>query len=535
MNGRIAFLLVGVAYLSLIAIAAHSFLFTPKPVRADHNSLYVVCPDPVSEDNTTRMRVRRPGYKVVYAVIFTQHGEYTASPDDFEEYHGFKVESGSGENSLSVPIVTKEDTRPEHDETFAIGFMSDGVWHQCVITIEDDDAPAVTGVDISTRPVDGYAYRAGESIDITVDLDSKVEVEETPLLSLYIGDGDSSAWRGAEYLTGSGSRHLVFRYRVRPEDRDDDGISVAIASVGEDRRPAQGFSGNIYAKGTDVPINYAHSGAEGDWRQKVDGRPYVQSARITSSPDEGSNAYRANQTIEVSLTFDTEVVVEGDVTVALYLGLENYNWDEATRKAAYLRGSGTDTLVFGYTVRSGDMDPRGVGIIAGMDLDNIKTGFGGPGTIKARGTDVERNPFYLGTDHQPEHKVDTEPPAISSVEITSAPANGEAYDVGETISVRVSFSEQVVASGALWLELDIGGVARQATLSPEYAGILGDSLVFLYEVQEGDADADGIGVGANLLRLNGGRIQDNAGNAAGLSHDSVPTDLGQKVNAVPRD
>ena len=535
MNGRIALLLVGMAYLSLIAIAAHFFLFAPKPARADHSSLYLVCPDPVSEGNTTWMRVRRPGYKIEYAIFFTHHGNYSASPDDFEEYHGLKVESKSGENSLSVPIVTKEDTRPEHDETFAIGFKNDGVWHQCVITIADDDAPAVTGVEISTEPVDGYAYRAGEGIDVTVDFDSKVEVDGTPILSLYIGDGNDSVWRGAEYLTGSGSRHLVFRYRVQPHDRDDDGISVASASVGEDRRPTQGFSGNIYAEGTDVPINYAHSGVKGNWRQKVDGRPYVQSARITTSPGDGWNAYRANQTIEVTLTFDAVVVVEGDVTIDLHVGLEDGNYDEATKKATYMRGSGTDTLVFGYTVRPGDMDPRGVGIAAGMNLDNLKTGFGGSGTIKALGTEVERNPFYRGAGHQPEHQVDTEPPTISSVGITSTSAVGDAYDTGEVISARVSFSERVVASGDPWLELDIGGDARQATLSQEHSGTFGESLVFLYEVQEGDEDADGIGIGANQLRLNGGWIYDSAGNAANLSYDAVVADPDQKVNAAPRD
>ena len=157
-------------------------------------------------------------------------------------------------------------------------------------------------------------------------------------------------------------------------------------------------------------------------------RPYVQSVKIISSPPDGWDAYRANQTIEVSMTFDTDVVVEGDVSVDLYLGLEDYNWDEAERKAAYIRGSGTDTLVFGYTVRPGDMDPRGVGIIMGVDFDRNKGGFGGSGTIKDKGTDVERNPWYLGTGHQPDHKVYTESPAISSLSIISRPANGDAYD-----------------------------------------------------------------------------------------------------------
>ena len=480
------------------------------------------------------MGVRRSGYKIERG-YFSQTTGNSADSDDYEEYHGVKFESGKGKNSLWVPIVTKEDTRPEHDETFAIGFWDGGVWHPCVVTIQDDDAPEVLNVDISSIPVDRYAYRAGDAIDITIEMDTKVDVEEDSMVALYLGDGDESTWRGARYLSGSGTRSLVFRYKVQPEDIDTDGINVSAAAVGDDRRPAYGFSGNIYAKDTDVPINYTHPGVEGGWRQLVDGRPYVQSARVISSPPDGWRAYRANQTIEISMTFDTDVAVEGEVSVELYLGLEDYNWDEAKRQANYIRGSGTDTLVFGYTVRTGDMDPEGIGITIGTVLDNAQSGFGGDGTIKAKGTNVERNPWYLGTGHQPDHKVDTEPPAVSSVSITSRPTNGQTYDAGETISVQVVFSEDVTLSGDPSLELDVGGVARQATLRSVPERTFSSSLIFDYRVQAGDADIDGIGIGANRLRLNGGGIYDGAGNAADLSHDALAAGSAQKVDASQED
>ena len=280
-----------------------------------------------------------------------------------------------------------------------------------------------------------------------------------------------------------------------------------------------------------MPINYTHSGVLGDWRQKVDGRPYVQSSRVISAPPDGWDAYRANQIIEYSLTFNTDVVVEGDVSIDLYLGLDHYNWDEATRRASYTRGSGSDTLVFGYTVRPGDMNAKGIGLILGTE----DYGFGGSGKIKAKGSDVERNPWYLGTGRQPEHKVDTEPPKISSVRVTSKPANGEAYLAGEAIRVEVAFSETVTASGAEQLELDVGGVTREATLCSEHGRNFSDSLVFQYSVQDGDTDSDGIGIGANGLKSNGGGIYDSAGNAAGLSHDAVAAASDQKVNAATGD
>ena len=312
---------------------------------------------------------------------------------------------------------------------------------------------------------------------------------------------------------------------MQPADFDEDGVSVGADAVSDDREAACGFSGNIYAEGTDVPINYTHPGVNGVWRQKVDGRPYVQSSRVTSSPPEGWSAYRANQTIEVSLTFDTDVVVAGDVTIDLYLGLDNYNWDEAARRAKCLRGSGTDTLVFGYVVRPGDMDPEGIGLILGTE----DAGFGGDGTIEGKGTDVERNPWYLGTEHQPDHKVDTEPPTVSSVSIISQPSNGEAYGAGELISVEFAFSEMITPSGDLQVEFDVGRKAREATLRSGVEGSFVNTLVFDYRVQESDDDNDGVAISANRLQLNGGGIHDIAGNAAGLWHPALVANPGHEV------
>ena len=223
------------------------------------------------------------------------------------------------------------------------------------------------------------------------------------------------------------------------------------------------------------------------------------------------------------MQFDTDVVVEGEVSVELYLEYDSTRWDEVTRQARYLHG--TDTLLFGYTVRPGDSSPEGVGLFLGTE----RTGFGGEGTIKARGTDVERSPYYLGTGPQADHRVDTTPPFVSSVRIVSRPSNHGTYAAEETISVETIFSESVTLSGLPTLDLEVGGATRRATLSSPTGSDYTDSLVFHYEVQPGDADSDGIGIGTNRLRLNDGGIHDSAGNAANLSHAAISADPTQKV------
>ena len=505
--------------------------YSSSPAYADHDSMYVVCPDAIPEGDWGWMRVRRPNHKIRYVTVFTYNGDYTASSNDYYEYHGERIESRTGENSVWVPVGALEDKEAEHDETFTIGFWREGMWHGCVVTIEDDDTPEIAGVEISSRPADESTYRTGESIDVTVNTDFKVEVEGTPTLSLYIGDAGETTWRGAKYHCGSGSRTLVFRYRVQLEDRDSDGITVISAASADDGSPAYGFSGNVYAEGTDVPIEYGHSGAQGGQDQQVDGRPYVQGVAVTSSPPDGWRAYRANQTIEITFAFNTDVVVEGEVNAGLFVGLVDLNWRDKFREARYLRGSGADTLVFGYTVRPGDMDSLGIALPLGSE----STGFGGDGAIKAKGTEVEMNPNYPGPARFQEHKIDTEPPAVTWLGITSRPANGEAYAAGEVISVEAMFNELIQFQGDWHLELDVGGVPRQAAFESILKRGLRSVLVFHYMVQEGDADADGIGIGANSLKLNGGGICDNAGNLASLSHETVVADSGQKVDAAAAD
>ncbi len=115
--------------------------------------------------------------------------------------------------------------------------------------------------------------------------------------------------------------------------------------------------------------------------------------------------------------------------------------------------------------------------------------------------------------------------------------DGDAYTLGEVISVRVDFNESVTFHGNLELELERGGVARRAAfcrelgqMQPASERTFVDSIAFHYQVQDGDADTDGIGIGANSRTLNGGSIRDSAGNAAALSHGAVTADSGQRVD-----
>ena len=510
--------------LPLVVILA----FIPTAVAlGDHSEMYVICPAPIQEGHRAFMQVRDPGASSVSVKIVTNHSDYTAHRGDFVAYDGQTLTGDGGNDTVWVPVTTLEDTLPEYNETFSIGFRADGGWHGCVVRILDDDTPVVTDVQITSIPARGDIYLFGESVSVAVTFDQEVEVHGSAVQALHVGGGDS--WRGAGYFHGSGTRTLTFMYRVQAIDRDTNGVTVSSAAVDTDRNPRHGFSGTIYAKGTDVLVEYSHSGLEDMSAHQIDGRPRITDGDILSDPPGGWEAYRVNQVVEAAMRFSTEVEVEGDVSLEMYVGFTGDNLDGARRYGQYLRGSGSDTLVFGYTVKPGDMDQRGI-MIGSRYPGYI---FHGDGRITAKGTDVAPAPFFSGTWHLQDQKVDTAPPTISSVKFESRPGNGESYGVGERIEVEVVFREEVTFTGPLQLELDIGGVTQLATVqSPlNRDRHFSDTIVFHYTVQEGDCDSDGIGISANSLRLNGGAIWDSAGNAAGLSHETVAADPGRRVAA----
>ena len=57
-------------------------------------------------------------------------------------------------------------------------------------------------------------------------------------------------------------------------------------------------------------------------------------------------------------------------------------------------------------------------------------------------------------------------------------------------------------------------------------------MVFSYTVAEGDLDADGISIGADMLTLMGGSIKDVADNNANLSHSALAEQEDHLVDGI---
>ena len=291
-------------------------------------------------------------------------------------------------NRVKRTFRTQVDALTESNETFTARFSPvDNVVdrddpeqdEKCEITIIDD-APNITDVAVTSSPATGDTYGVGETIEIEATFSTSVDVDGNPGLGLRV----DSDWRSARYLRGSGSDKLVFGYTVKSTDSDTDGIRMpggyqdsngtwhnfvnhtavtAIGAVGEDGGPVEAY--RVYC------------GIGDQSGHKVDGSiaPFGTNTEITSSPA-SEDTYRYGETIDIALTFSAAVDVEG----AKHLNARVGTGDNTHRRASYKEGSGTDTLVFGYTVHTNDLDTDGLTIGGSYISDGTRRGFGGSGT-----------------------------------------------------------------------------------------------------------------------------------------------------------
>lgn len=206
-----------------------------------------------------------------------------------------------------------------------------------------------------------------------------------------------------------------------------------------------------------------------------------------------SRLYRAGEVLQFSVALTQPVTVVGRPEIALTVG-------RTRTKAVYQSGSGSNELVFAYTVKARDNDSDGVTL--------------GNAIILPRGASIRLDstnlPLALPAVNTSGVRIDTTPPRITALAV---PANGS-YKAGQVLRFTATVSEPVTVAGVPTLPLVVGTTARQAAYVADLSGPT--SLVFEYTVQAGETDANGIAVGRALL-LAGGSILDGADNAAALA------------------
>ena len=454
----------------------------------------------------------------------------------FDYHHRGRVwQSSSGaqrrHNRMAYTIRTYEDTRLEGEETFTVSFTPlDNVKNhddprldnRCEIAIVDDEA-RVTGIDIISRPAAGTTYGRKETIEFAVTFSREVEVKGRPIMGIWV----SPRWRAARYERGSGTDTLVFGYTVRDGDRDGNGVSVHNGYHDGKRWHGFGLSSVINVKDTDIGVSRIYRGIGNQSGHRADSSILRDAVglQIVSTPANGV-AYGVGEDIEIEIRYQEAVSVTGRKGIAIRVG-DHGSGRPTYRAARYVRGSSSDRIVYGYTVRSGERDDTGISV----DRGGRNSGYTRDGRLHFQSSGDEVSVYYPALGADPDQKVyarDTTGPTVSSVAFTSDPGDDDTYAVGDDVAVTVTFSEDIEVTGSPQIELNVGGAAKYAT----FDRVTGQAVVFAYTVAAGDSDADGIAIGANKIRPNGGTLADASGNPAVLTHDAVAADAGQMIDGV---
>ncbi len=124
-------------------------------------------------------------------------------------------------------------------------------------------------------------------------------------------------------------------------------------------------------------------------------------------------------------------------------------------------------------------------------------------------------------------------PEVTGVAVISDAGADDTYALGETIQVRVTFSEPVAVTGAPRLSIDMDPADWGEKQAVYESGSGTSELVFAYEVVEPNQSTQGIAVLADSLALNGGAIQSTASQMdADLSHAGLGHDPAHKVDST---
>ena len=120
--------------------------------------------------------------------------------------------------------------------------------------------PALTDVEITSKPLQGDTYKAGENVEIEFTFNTPV-THKGGVAAIRVGSGADN-YRSAGYMGGSGTKKLLYRYKVRLSEQDGDGVGVDSNALGSPSENILAANGGVVTLTTD--------GLNNDLDHKVD-------------------------------------------------------------------------------------------------------------------------------------------------------------------------------------------------------------------------------------------------------------------------
>lgn len=323
-------------------------------------------------------------------------------------------------------------------------------------------------------------YGAGQTLEFKVNLDRAVTVTgTTAYLPMILG---AVTTKQVQYVSGSGTNQLTFRYVVIGGDVDADGVVILPDIINEGTICSGAFC--LVNNQTDAVATISNG--------------VLVSAPIPSitniqvpAPLPVNGYYKLGEQVQVVVQFSEPVVVAGGTPrLAVVVG-------STTKYMNYLSGSGTSNLIFTYTVANDDTDRDGNMFSTPLDLNGA--------TIQnLYGTNADMAFTYTLNAN---FRFDGIAPTITGSVIATAPAaNHPNYRLNQFVYIDVTFDEDVTVAGST-IGLTVGGTARTANFSSDVSATV---KRFRYQVQAAD-HASQLFVGLSVATtLTGGTVRDTA-------------------------
>lgn len=198
--------------------------------------------------------------------------------------------------------------------------------------------------------------------------------------------------------------------------------------------------------------------------------------RVSSVIVPANGYYNAGSMLNFSVNFDQPVFVTGAPSLSVTIGSE-------TKQAVYATGSGTNVLIFSYTVQSGDMDMDGIALGAlAVNGGSISNNVGDAAQLALNNVGVLSGVM-----------VNTVRPTVVLSSTSSS------YDNIKTVTA--TFSEPVTGFTIADIDMSIVGTASAAAHSLTTA----ENITYTFIVTMS-------GVGATVLQVEAGSVVNVAGN-----------------------
>jgi hypothetical protein len=328
-------------------------------------------------------------------------------------------------------------------------------------------------------------------LNFVVNFSEVVNVANTPRLTLTVG----SLTKYADYLSGSGSTAITFRYTVAGGDFDNDSITMSNSIDLNTSGTISDSAGNSAVLGFVAPTLVG---------VYIDGI----APQLNSVTGPSANTYKVGDNLDFTANFSESVTVGSIPRLTLTIGAD-------TKYATYLSGSTTTALVFRYTVASPDSDSDGISVGTLIELYSSST-------IKdSAGNSTSLN---FAAPSLTAVLVDAVSPTVATM---GGPSAGT-YKIGDYLIFTATFSETVAVTNTPRLALTVGSLAKYA----DYLSGGGSAVLsFRYTVGSGDVDTDNIAVGTTIDLNGSGTIKDTIGNSATLTY-TAPSLVGVLVDGI---